>query len=658
MRTFIAALFLCLFTFSLHAGEWPPAAPSELAATAPTVEKDAHAEAIIWDIRVADEVTSNYPHTIQDHYLKIKIFDQRGVEMLAKVDIPYARGATVSNIAARTTKRNGEVIEMKQDAVFDRVLVKGNGIRWQAKSFALPGLEPGAVVEYGWKERHEEAVANYVPLDLQREIPVETVMVHLKPLVHPYFPFTMRTMVFHAPDAKFEPERNGFYVATWSRMPAFEEEPDMPAERNIRSWMLVYYEEKVNVPPEKYWKDQGRRLYGTTKSEMKVDGEVRAVADELAASGTGEQKLQRLYQYCRTHVRNLNGPRNGLTPEQRTKFKENKSPQDTLRQGVGTSRDIDMLFAALATAAGFDARLARTNDRSYGTMGAYATTMYFLPAQSIAVNVDGKWRFFDPGVSTLPFGMLRWQEESAFALISDPKDPQTTVTPPSFAKDSLRKRTAKLALSADGTLEGDIRIELTGHPAVAERNRYEDETDEQIGEETRKEVQGQFGEAEVSNFHMENLADTEKPLITSFHVKVAAYAQRTGKRLFFEPSLFEKNRPARFTATARRYPVQFAYPWSENDTVSIQLPAGFDLDHADMPTPLELAHVGHYRAKAMWTKSTRTLDYTRDFTFGEEGGVMVKQENYNALKSIFDAVHEKDGHMITAKETVTAAITH
>src|SRR5581483_1966470 len=237
MRAFCALPLLFSAVMPVFGSSWPAVTSEELDATTPKVEKDAHAEALLWDIRVADEVSGDYPHSIQSHYIKIKIFDQQGVEMLAKQDVLYPKGATVSDVFARTTKRNGEVVEMKKDAVFDRVLVKGNGIRWQAKSFALPALEPGAVVEYGWVERHEEALANYVPVDLQRDIPVQTVVCHLKPLQSPWFPYQMRTMAFQAGQAKFDTEKQGTYVARWSNMPAFKEEPDMPAERRVRAWM-------------------------------------------------------------------------------------------------------------------------------------------------------------------------------------------------------------------------------------------------------------------------------------------------------------------------------------------------------------------------------------------------------------------------------------
>jgi hypothetical protein len=146
----------------LFSADWSPIDPADLAAKSPKVEKDAHAEAILWEVRVSDEAMGGYPHSVLTHYLKIKVFDDRGAEMVSKVDIPYVGKTSIDQIAGRTTKADGTVIELKKDAVFDRMLVKLSGVKLKAKSFVLPGVEPGAVVEYGWHERHEDQLANYL----------------------------------------------------------------------------------------------------------------------------------------------------------------------------------------------------------------------------------------------------------------------------------------------------------------------------------------------------------------------------------------------------------------------------------------------------------------------------------------------------------------
>src|SRR5438876_11615605 len=69
--------------------EWRPVEPAELALKKPMVDPDADAEAIFWDIRVDDGGESNL---VLSHYIRIKIFTERGREQESKIDIPFFSG--------------------------------------------------------------------------------------------------------------------------------------------------------------------------------------------------------------------------------------------------------------------------------------------------------------------------------------------------------------------------------------------------------------------------------------------------------------------------------------------------------------------------------------------------------------------------------------
>jgi hypothetical protein len=90
----------------------------------------------------------------------------------------------------------------------------------------------------------------------------------------------------------------------------------------------------------------------------------------------------------------INDDASGLTPEQRAKAKANKSPADTLKRGQGTSEDIDMLFAALATAAGFDAHVGELGDRGDIFFDPSYANAYFMNRHVVAVKEGEGWRFF------------------------------------------------------------------------------------------------------------------------------------------------------------------------------------------------------------------------------------------------------------------------
>src|SRR5262249_38207166 len=152
--------------------------------------------------------------------------------------------------------------------------------------------------------------------------------------------------------------------------------------------------------------------------------------------------------------------------EDRKKMKENKSPADTLKNAMGDAADIDLLFASLVTAAGFDSRLALCAQRDDLFFDTKLAISYFLAPTSIVVRDNNEWKCCNPGTTYVTYGMLRWQEEGVSTLIADPKEPVFVESPMSSPEKSKEFRTANLHLNEDGTVEGDVRITYTGHSAL------------------------------------------------------------------------------------------------------------------------------------------------------------------------------------------------
>src|SRR5258708_143979 len=171
--------------------EWKPVDPADLALKSPRVEKDADAEAIFWEVWVMDEGEGGSPRTVLTHYVRLKIFTARGREKHSTIDLAVAGKIRIADVAGRTIKPDGTILELKKDAVFERILVKAGDIKVKAKSFAMPGVEPGAIVEYRWHEYRDGQIANYLRLPFQREVPIELAQYHIKPLNVPYLPFAM-----------------------------------------------------------------------------------------------------------------------------------------------------------------------------------------------------------------------------------------------------------------------------------------------------------------------------------------------------------------------------------------------------------------------------------------------------------------------------------
>ena len=634
---------------------WRPIEQSIFRVKEPVVEKDADAEALFWEVRIADEVDFGQIHTVLNHYIRIKVFTERGREAQSKIDIPFGKNEQIRDIAARTIKPTGEVVELKKADIFERTIVKASGVKIKAKSFAMPSVEPGSIIEYRWREVRDESLIFFERLHFQRDIPVQRVKYYIRPLDVPGY--GMRYQTFHGQGADFVKEKEGFYSMTMTNMPAVREEPRMPPEDEVRTWTLLFYAPSdYERNPEKFWLKHGKQIYDRSKKYMKVSSEVeQAAATAIGNATTPEEKLEKLFMFCKTRIKNTGDDASGFTDEEREKLKENKSPADTLKRGMGSGPDIDLLFAALATASGFEVRVVNSAKRDDIFFNKNFASSYFIRTYNIAVRVGNEWRFFDPGSMYVPFGMLLWQEEAQEALVSDPKEPSFVKTPLSPPEKSVQKRTATLKLSEDGTLEGDVQIEYTGHFAVEKKEQHDEDSPAEREQALRDMLKAQMSIAEITGVSVQNVTDPVKPFVYSYHVRVPGYAQRTGKRLFLQPAFFQHGIGPLFPTSDRRYPVYFHYPWSEQDSVTIELPAGFALDRPDKPAPFGAGDFSKYNVQMLMTKDGRKLIYKRSFFFGNGGALYYPKENYAQLKLYFDQVNKNDNHTITLKQATEAA---
>ena len=661
-RFLLPLLFLCLgllLPAAVFAGDdWRPIDPGDLALKAGIVEKDADAEAIFWEVRIDDNPEGDL---IFSHYLRIKVFTERGRESQSKIDIPFGNffggNIKIQDVSARTIKPDGSIVELKKSDVFERTIVKASGVKVKAKSFAMPGLEPGSIIEYRWREVRVNRSANYIRLDFQRDVPVQRVKYLIKPF--PFEGMGLRAITLHGNPTPFAKEKDGFFSTTMTNMPALHEEPRMPPENQLKTWMLIYYTKEEKIDAEKYWADLGKRIYEGTKSLLKVNDDVRqAAASATADAKTDDEKIERLFQFCRTKIKNVSDDASGLTSEERKKLKENKTPGDTLKRGTGTAADVDLLFAAMVTAAGFDARIVMAPDRGDLFFDKSIPNAYFLEPSNIAVRVGDNWKFYNPGYNYVPFGMLRWQEEGEQALVTDPKQPIWLKTPMSEPGKSRVKRRAKLNLAEDGTIEGEVEVEYTGQFAIERKEENDDDSVSQREESLKDEVKASLSTAELANIRVENVTDPVKPFVYSYHIRVPGYAQRTGKRLFLQPAFFQHGINPLFSASTREYPVYFHYPWQEDDEVTIEIPQGFALDNADAPSPFNAGPIGDYKPNIAVTKDGRTLIYKRNFFFGGDEKIVFPVSSYSQLKSFFDALNKQDNHTITLKQAATTAVSN
>lgn len=638
------------------AADWLPVTDAELNLKTPKVEQDAPAEVLFWQVHVERSEAWLLSGTNYQHYIRIKLFNQHGCQSQGTVTLPASAEGTVSG---RTIKRDGRILPLTKSAIATRDAVVFRGFKSRVVTFALPGLEPGDIIEYKWTEDAYDFAPSlwsalgwsWAPcarLQLSRDIPVERVTYFIRGLstIGPS-PLTLNAVPFQTKLPPLSKGKDGFYTISMENVPAAVDEPIMPPEAQAKPWLLLHYIffEKT---PEQYWKGVGKDTFGLGKRVLKPDADIRRAAVEAVSGATDPQdQLARIALYCRAKIKSLAA--DDVTSQQRRKAKQSWFPTDALKRGFGTDSEVNVLFAAVATAAGFDARLAMVADRSDIAFSPSLVDADLLPRAATAVKLGGAWGFWNAADRELPPDMLPWQAEGVLALVGDPDMPLFVPTPLSGPERSVTSRTASFELKDDGALQGLVRLAYSGHAAAQRRKEWKAQSAATREESVREAVRKQFDAAQVSEVRVENVDSAERPLECSYVVAIPGYAQKTGKRMFLQMDYFDRGQPARFPSSSRRYPVFFDYAWTEEDQVTVKVPPGYSLESPEAPGPVDLGEIGSYQVTVM--AGAGKMVHQRKLVFGRGGRLVFPVAAYPLLKQAFDEIHKRDQHALALRQT-------
>lgn len=657
---FLLILSLVISNQNVFADDpWLPVNPEDLAMKTPKVEADADAEAIFWEVRIDDSSSEDLSLR---HYVRVKIFTERGREKYSKFDIPYSKGMKIRDLAARVIAPDNTITEIKKEDIFDREIFKADGVKIKSKSFAIPNIAPGVIVEYRYKEVISDTGANGMRLQLQREIPVQNLSYYYKP----YNNREPSYQTYNLKEAKFVKDKKGYYLATRQNVPAFKEEPRMPPEDSVRPWMhlqgtsvnlvsftgfTMNYTVKIPGIPSLYWGGVGTERAEIVKFMNKPNKDIKKAAEEITAGATTiDEKLAKLYEFCQTQIKNTDFDTT-LTDEQRRKLPKIDSLSDVLKKKAASSQFIDMLFGAMANSLGMETRIAYSGNRAKMLFNPEMTNESLIHFTGIAVKVGENFKIYNPCTPFIAPGQLAWFEEGVWSLLVGEKNYSWVQTPYSDHQKTKMKRTGKFKLSEDGTLEGTVTVQYDGQLNVLYKMENYDETPDKREESLKNEIKAQMTTAEVSDLVLENADTSMKPVAYSYKVKIPNYAQKTGKRLFVQPGFFKYGATPQFTSATRKYSIYFRYPWSEQDEIEIEYPKNFELDSPDAPgTFADPQKIGQLDIKIFSDPRASKITYKRNFYFGNGGNILFPSQSYPALKALFDSFEKADAHTLTLKQ--------
>src|SRR5438093_5571609 len=182
----------------------------------------------------------NFYYT-RDHLGSPRI-NASGKEKVGTVDLPYTDTGGILDVAGRTMKADGTILELDRKAIYKRDLVRAGGRKEKVVSFAMPGVENGAILEYRWKQMQNDNRFRYLRLEFSRDLPVQKVTYFFKPLSSAYVSTDqMYILPFNCNPTPLQQGKEGWTETTVTDVPAVRDEPYAPSNPNVQPWALLYY---------------------------------------------------------------------------------------------------------------------------------------------------------------------------------------------------------------------------------------------------------------------------------------------------------------------------------------------------------------------------------------------------------------------------------
>jgi hypothetical protein len=403
--------------------------------------------------------------------------------------------------------------------------------------------------------------------------------------------------------------------------------------------------------PKVFWRKYGKRAYGQVDDFVDKRRAMAEALERIVAPGDSpEEKLHKIYERTQ-RLRNTSFERRkSAQEEEREKLKDARNVQDVWKQGYGNGNQIAWLFLALVRAAGIPADPAIVSTRDLHIFNANAMNPNDLNSNVVVVTLDGKELYLDPGTPLVPFGTLPWSETAVLGLRLA-KDGGTWIhTPLSKSTDSRTERKARLKLTPSGTLEGKVTVTYTGQEALWRRleERNEDDADrKQFLEDQIKSDIPSGAEVELSN--RPDWDGASQPLVAEYGLKLPGWAARAGQRSLLPVGLFGAQEKHAFQHTVRIHPLYFNFPHQSADSVSIELPAAWQVSSVPKPCKVDRASLVY---SASTEGETGSLLLNRELTVG---AMLVKTEYYPTVQDFFQAVRAGDEEQVILLAAKNAA---
>lgn len=646
-------ILLCsLFFFGIAIAQkapikWGKIASEDLAMT--IYEPDPDADAVVLQDygNISFDIFPSGPVYKLERIKRIKILKTSAFDR-GNVTISYYKTSkTKFQLKAHIFQVDGTETQVPSNDIFDEKIYRS----FHQKRVALPDVTEGSIIEYRYTIT-SPYLTQLPTWYFQEDIPIRASELHVNiPSWFEYarlFQGTDKLVVSETKPSTVNigggilDSQTSRYVA--EKVEALQEEPFITTMNDYRM-RIKFQLNGIQVPGRPYepymttWEGFAEELstatyFGQQYSKKKrVQPIQKAVESQLALLKTEAEKISFLHQYL---TRNME-----WDGDYDATININIDKAFELRRG--NSAELNLMLLALLRANDIEAYPMLISTRSHGKIFPfYPFISQFNHVLVYAKLKDGKEQFLDIGDAVSPVYLPRIQSlnKQGLVILSEEKTEWMDIKP----NKSKNVMMLNLKLDEEGILHGDVTCQHSGYSAVRERRNYADDTE---GNYWVNRLEEQAVTAEVDKFEYDNLKDINKAFKGTITCSFPTQTQVVDDFIYLSPIIYSNFKENPFKTEKRIYPIEIAYPFSEQLIVNINIPEGYIVE--ELPENLNL-QMPDKAAKCTYSISKKEENKLQIVLRAKVNKLIFYPEEYEGIKNFYDLISEKLQEQIVLKK--------
>ena len=509
----------------------------------------------------------------------------------------------------------------------------------RAKILLIPASDPGSIV--GYEIEQEERL--YI---LQEEWMFQSAFPTREARFTLNLPagWEYKATWINFPEAK--PTSSVPTQSQWvvSDVKAIRAEDDMPPVKGIAGQMLLSL-----IPPGDSqkrgflsWSEMGKWESDLAQGRRDPSSEIKQKVAELTSGApTTLAKMQALATFVQHDIRYvaIELGIGGLQPH---------PARDIYSHRYGDCKDKATLLSAMLKEIGVDSYFFDINTRRGGVGAQSPARLGWFNHEILAIRLPddlkdpslvailtppklGRILIFDPTDDMTPFGELSGSLQSSYGLLVTADGGELLQLPQLSPETSGLRRSAKLALSPNGTLSGEVQEMRFGDSGAYQRYVLRTTTqDKDRIKPIETALAHSLASFQITKASIGNLHAQDQPFVYNYSFTADRYAKPAGNLLIVRPRVLgQKSSDILERKEPRKYPVEFDGPQKDVDVYEITLPAGYEVD--DLPPPADADYsFASYHSKT--EVQGNVLRYKRTYEIKE---LSVPTSKLNDLKALY-----------------------